>query len=254
MIILAFFAGHWYLSLFCQTFFLHRYAAHKMFTMNPFWERFFFTLTYLAQGSSFLSPRAYAILHRLHHAFSDTAKDPHSPHFSGNAFSMMWKTRVIYNDLVNNRVDTEPRFLGNIPSWDVMEWWADTKVSRYGWGVLYVLFYIAFATQWWMFLLLPIHFLMGPVHGAIVNWGGHKYGYQNFDNHDKSRNTMFFDFLTGGELFQNNHHKLPNRINFGVKWWEIDPVYPVIWTLNKAGIIKVKQARKEMKEEVLQAA
>ncbi|HET6267738.1 MAG TPA: acyl-CoA desaturase, partial [Acidobacteriota bacterium] len=33
-VILAFFIGHWFLSLFCQTFFLHRYAAHRMFTMS----------------------------------------------------------------------------------------------------------------------------------------------------------------------------------------------------------------------------
>jgi len=31
---------------------------------------------------------------------------------------------------------------------------------------------------------------MGPIHGAIVNWAGHKYGYQNFDNGDRSRNTL----------------------------------------------------------------
>jgi stearoyl-CoA desaturase (delta-9 desaturase) len=74
-----------------------------------------------------------------------------------------------------------------------------------------------------------------------VNWGGHKYGYQNFDNHDKSRNTLALDFLAFGELFQNNHHKLPMRVNFGVKWWEFDPTYVAIWSLDKVGIIKVKR-------------
>ncbi|CAN5728080.1 acyl-CoA desaturase [soil metagenome] len=251
MIILAFFVGHWYLSLFVQTFYLHRYAAHKMFTMSPFWEKFFFFVTYLGQGSSFLSPRAYAILHRMHHAFSDTAKDPHSPHFSNNAFSMMWKTKVIYNDIRYEKVTPERRFEGDYPVWGKMENFFDSRFSRLGWGVLYVLFYIQFATAWWMFLLLPIHFLMGPIHGAIVNWGGHKYGYQNFDNHDKSRNTLFFDFLTGGELFQNNHHKLPNRVNFGVKWWELDPVYPVIWTLDKLRVVRLK---KEKPKKVKMAA
>ena len=251
MIILAFFVGHWYLSLFVQTFYLHRYAAHKMFTMSPFWEKFFFFVTYLGQGSSFLSPRAYAILHRMHHAFSDTAKDPHSPHFSNNAFTMMWKTKVIYNDIRFDKVTPERRFEGDYPVWPKMEDFFDSRYSRLGWGVLYVLFYIQFATAWWMFLLLPIHFLMGPIHGAIVNWGGHKYGYQNFDNHDKSRNTLFFDFLTGGELFQNNHHKLPNRVNFGVKWWELDPVYPVIWTLDKLRVVRLK---KEKPKKVKMAA
>ena len=33
MSVLVFFLGHWYLSLFSQTFYLHRYAAHKMFTI-----------------------------------------------------------------------------------------------------------------------------------------------------------------------------------------------------------------------------
>ena len=50
-----------------------------MFTMSKGWERFFYLCTYVTQGSSFLSPRGYAILHRMHHAFSDTPKDPHSP-------------------------------------------------------------------------------------------------------------------------------------------------------------------------------
>ena len=32
--ILAFFVAHWVLCVFCQTFFLHRYGAHRMFTMS----------------------------------------------------------------------------------------------------------------------------------------------------------------------------------------------------------------------------
>jgi stearoyl-CoA desaturase (delta-9 desaturase) len=84
----------------------------------------------------------------------------------------------------------------------------------------YIWFYVTFATQWWMFLLLPIHFLMGPLHGAIVNWCGHKYGYSNHDNNDHSKNSIPLDFLMMGELFQNNHHKKPNSPNFASRWFE----------------------------------
>ncbi len=245
MIILAFFVGHWYLSLFMQTFYLHRYGAHKMFTMSAFWDKFFFGLTYLTQGSSFLSPRAYALLHRMHHAFSDTPNDPHSPHYSSNAFLMMWKTKDIYNAVLNDQYELAERFKGDTPEWNLVERIGDDWRGRLLWGTAYVGFYFAFATAWWQFLLLPIHFLMGPIHGAIVNWSGHKYGYQNFDNHDKSRNSLPFDVLTGGELFQNNHHKLPNRVNFGVKKWELDPSYPVIWTLNKLGVIRFRLPKAE---------
>lgn len=242
MAILLFFLAHWYLSLFTQSFFQHRYAAHKMFTMSTFWEKVFFVLTYVWQGSSFMSPRGYALLHRMHHAYSDTKRDPHSPHYSNNAFTMMWKTRGVYQDVLYGRSKAAERFQeGDYPEWTALEEFGNKWYSRVGWGVFYVLFYVNFATAWWQYLLLPIHFSMGAVHGAIVNWSGHKYGYQNFDNHDKSRNSLFFDFLTGGELFQNNHHKLPSRVNFGVKWWELDPTYPVIWTLDKLRVIRLKK-------------
>jgi stearoyl-CoA desaturase (Delta-9 desaturase) len=213
--------------------------------MNTFWEKFFFVFTYLMQGSSFLSPRAYAILHRMHHAYSDTEKDPHSPHYSNNAFTMMWKTKNIYNDVLRYRTDAGNRFEGDYPVWNFMEKIGDSWFSRAGWAFIYITIYVLFvpADMWYLYLLLPFHFLMGPLHGAIVNWSGHKYGYQNFDNNDRSKNSLFFDFLTGGELFQNNHHKLPNRVNFGVKWFEIDPTYPVIWTLDKLRIIRLKPAR-----------
>ena len=58
--------------MFCQSFFLHRFGAHKQFTMSRGWELFFNYLTALTQNSSYLNPRGYAILHRMHHAYSDT--------------------------------------------------------------------------------------------------------------------------------------------------------------------------------------
>lgn len=243
--VIAAFVGHWYLSLFCQTFFLHRYSAHKMFLMNKPWERFFYLLTYISQGSSYLSPRAYAILHRMHHAFSDTEKDPHSPHHTKNVFTMMWETKDIYNAVLNRKKSIETRFERNYPEWRLIEKLGDSWASRIGWIVVYTLFYVlAFIyldMHWVFFFLLPIHFLMGPIHGAIVNWSGHKYGYQNFDNQDKSKNSLIVDFLMMGELFQNNHHKRPNSINFGSKWFEFDPTYPVIKMLDRAKIIQIRK-------------
>lgn len=243
--ILVFFILHWYLSLFCQSFFLHRYAAHKMFTMSRFWERFFFFLTYVSQGSSFLSPRGYAILHRMHHAYSDTEKDPHSPHYSTNVFSMMWKTKTIYSNYVNRRVEPEKQFNRNFPEWPALERLGDTWSSRIGWVAFYIGIYVtavlALDAPLWIFLLLPMHFMMGPLHGAIVNWSGHKYGYRNFDSTDKSRNTFVWDIFLFGELFQNNHHHRPNQPNFAMKWYEIDPTYPIIKLLNAMHVIRLRR-------------
>ncbi|MFI5141392.1 MAG: acyl-CoA desaturase, partial [Bacteroidia bacterium] len=226
---------------FCQTFFLHRYGAHKMFTTSPFWEKFFYLLTFISQGSSFLNPRAYAILHRMHHAYSDTEKDPHSPHFFRDVWQMTMHTKEIYSNYANHKVEPEKAFRGNYPEWPALDKIGDMWIVRILFGALYVLFYIKFATAWWMFLLLPIHFFMGPIHGAIVNWCGHKYGYSNYDNADQSKNTLPIDIFLMGELMQNNHHKKPNSINFAQKKFEIDPSYQIIKVLTFFRIIKLRK-------------
>src|SRR6185437_1173436 len=194
--------------------------------------------------SSYLVPRAYAALHRMHHAYSDTEKDPHSPHHTQNVFTMMVKTKNIYNDVLNHRSEMEERFTKDVPVWKSIDNIGDTWISRIVWGSFYVIFYVIFVPTncWWLYLLLPIHFLMGPVHGAIVNWSGHKWGYSNFDNNDKSKNSLVVDFLLGGELFQNNHHKHAHSANFAMKWFEFDPTYPVIKVLNFLRIIRLEKA------------
>ena len=229
--IISFFIGHWLLSAFFQSFFLHRYGAHRQFTMNRVWERIFYLGTFIAQGSSYLVPRSYAVMHREHHAFSDGPKDPHSPHVYSNIWKLMWQTKNRYSGFVSRTIQPEVRFQSWFPEWNLIDKLGDNWGMRLAWGTLYTIFYIAFAPHWVFFFLLPVHYLMGPVHGAIVNWCGHKYGYRNFDCNDKSRNTLPFDFLTLGELFQNNHHRNGLRPDFSARWFEIDPTYYIIRVL-----------------------
>ena len=234
-VIVCFFLLHWWGSVLMQTFFLHRYASHGMFRLSRFWERTFHLVTYVLQGSSYLVPSAYAYLHRAHHAYSDTDKDPHTPHRFENVFTMMWETKKQYSALVQGALPEE-RFRGHVPNWPALDRLGDSNWSRLGWGVAYTLVYIAFAPHWAFFLLLPAHYMMGPIHGAIVNWAGHKYGYRNFDTRDKSRNVIPWDVVTLGELFQNNHHRHAQSAKFAQRAFEWDPAYGFIRALNALGI------------------
>ena len=189
-----FFAGHWGLSVLMQSLFQHRYAAHRMYTMGPKTERSLHLLTALVQGSSYLEPRAYAILHREHHAFADTERDPHSPAHHGNPARMM--------------LATARRYAG-------------------------------FVTRRGQYALLPLHFVMGPVHGAIVNWCGHRYGYRNFRTRDESRNSLPVDALCMGELFQNNHHARPANPDFASRRFELDPTWQVMRLLARLKLIRI---------------
>src|ERR1700729_1363558 len=130
MIILIFFIAHWFLSLFFQTFFQHRYASHRMFTTSKTWERIFYLMAYLFEGASFLNPRAYAMMHRQHHAFSDTAKDPHSPHFFPDVYHLMKATIITFGDYLNRTKDPEAEFPGHYPQWPLIDRMGSSLLSR----------------------------------------------------------------------------------------------------------------------------
>lgn len=244
MVVLIFFVLHWYLSLFCQTFFLHRYAAHGAFQMSRGWEKFFYILTFITQGSSYMSARTYALLHRLHHAYTDTEDDPHSPTYSKNAVDLMNQTRKKYADIYNRKVVVEEKFLKNLPDWQAFDRIAHPWFTRVLWIIAYVAFYFYFVSAPWQYIFLPLTILIGPVHGGIINWFAHKYGHTNFAMNNTSRNLFYIDVLMLGEAYHNNHHKFPSSINFGVKRNEIDPIYFIILLFNRLGIIRLNTAER----------
>ena len=237
--ILIIFVLHWYVSLFVQTFFLHRYASHSMFKMHPYVEKFFFLITMIAQGSSFLQPAAYALMHRKHHEHSDTERDPHSPVGFNNIFSFMFKTAKEYQKY--SKIVAENKYTDkDLPRWPLLEKIGDSYFTRILFAIGYIGIYTLFSPSLWLFLLIPIHILMGPIHGFIVNWFGHRLGYRNFKKlHDNSRNTLFIDILMMGELYQNNHHKRPNKTNFAYKWFEFDFGYIIMKLFHKLRIITI---------------
>lgn len=241
MPVLYFFIGHWYLSIFAQTFFHHRYAAHSTFSMSKFWEKFFHLFSFIAQGSSYLSPYTYGVMHRMHHAFADTKKDPHSPLNDGNPISMMLKTRKIYNAIDRGKVIIDEKFLKGVPKWKSFELFASNNYIRVLWIAFYLLVYQLFDAHWALYFLIPIHILMGPFHGVIINWYAHRFGYRNYEVADTSKNLIPVDVLMMGEGLHNNHHKFGGRANFGTKWFEFDPTYYIILLLNKLKVIKLKK-------------
>lgn len=242
VVIIVFFVVHWYLSLFSQTFFQHRYAAHKAFDMSKGWERFFFIVAYITQGSSYLSPKAYGIMHRVHHAYTDTELDPHSPAYDKNLLAMMWRTKKTYSGILDGSIKIDEKFTKNVPEWNWFDKWGNSNISRLLWIALYVWIYTAFAPSYWFFLLIPIHIAMGPIHGVIINWFAHKYGAVNFETDNTSKNLFKLDVLMFGEGYHNNHHKFPSRTNFAARKGEFDLCYPIIKVLDKMKVIRITKA------------
>ena len=243
MIIFTIIVIHWYVSLFLQTFFLHRYASHNLYQMSSIWEKTFFLLTFIFQGSSFLHPGAYAVMHRKHHAFADTIKDPHSPKSVQGIFEFNRKTFIEYRKIVN-QFHHDQIAVADIPRWPFLEKIGDFYSTRILFILLYFMIYRIFSPSILYFSLIPLHVFMGPIHGFIVNWFGHLTGYRNFNElKDDSKNTLPIDLLMMGELYQNNHHKTPTKRNFAYKWFEIDLGYLIALLLQKLSIIQLSKVK-----------
>ena len=247
MAIVLFFCVHWQLSVLFQSIFQHRYASHRQFAMTARVERIMHLLDYVVLGSCYMPPGPYAVMHRQHHAFADTERDPHAPGFHPNVAAMMAATGRHVVGLRTGTVQVEEAFWRDVPEWPLLERIGTSWPGRIAWGLTYGAIYYALhratgASLWW-FLLLPLHWVMVPLQGAIVNWLGHAVGYRNFDTADASRNTLPLDVLTMGELYQNNHHRSPKSACFGARWFELDPAYVVLWALDVLGVIQLRGPR-----------
>ena len=92
----------------------------------------------------------------------------------------MWQTKIRYEGLAKRTIEPEARFEGGYPEWPAGR--SDLQLAGRRASASEPLTPSStshFAPHWALFLLLPIHYIMGPVHGAIVNYCGHMIGYRN---------------------------------------------------------------------------
>lgn len=235
-IILVFFTVLWFMSLVTQSAFHHRYAAHKQFSMSTRVETVFFMWTWMAQGPSYLSVWAYGIMHRKHHDKADTPEDVHSPKYQ-NLFAMMWRTKKIFSAIFRKKdMETIRTYGKDVPEWRTFEKFAQSWPNRIFWGGLYLLFFYNFIVSPYLWVLLPLSWVLGPVHGAIINYGAHKFGYVLHKRNDTSKNAPFVGMC--GEQNHNSHHQFPGRIRFAELWFEFDLTHRVLQALRYFKLIQ----------------
>jgi stearoyl-CoA desaturase (delta-9 desaturase) len=195
---------------------IHRLLAHKSFTAPKWFEYLGSLISVIGNGASAI---AWVALHREHHRFSDTQKDPHSP---------------VHKGFLSIQ-------LGNYPSPNVM----------YAADMLRSGFYLFCHKYHWLFFLAtaailysidpraPIYGLLVPsvfilYLGSLVNSLNHTHiGYRNYETRDSSMNNILTGILLMGEGWHNNHHAAPADAQFGKKWWEFDLGWQVIKLVRK---------------------
>lgn len=240
MIATLFFLSGYLINMTYITVFYHRALAHGAVELKP-WLRTFVLKT--GPWLVGIDPKAWVTMHRLHHRYSDTDLDPHSPAKKG-VVSVFWSQLRSYQSILIllNRSKAHPyKDLANDlaieihPIYRRKLWW----LLPYGLHIgIAAGLAISFGTP-----VVGVGYWLGmmshPFQGWLVNAFGHNAGYRNYPTTDQSANNIPVALIAFGEGYQNNHHRFPRRANFATKPGEFDSGYLICLMFAKLRLVRL---------------
>lgn len=222
--------------------FYHRGLTHGALSLPPRVRNFVVKTGSWVTG---LDPKGWCCMHRLHHRYSDTELDPHSPVHKG-FFGLAMAQLHSYKRVLKGLIRREKAYMAIVQDYDFDVSWLNKKGLWYLPYLLHGVLALSFAlaTGWWLLALAYYVGIMShPVQGWMVNSMGHAIGYRNFSTSDNSRNNTLVAWLVAGEGYQNNHHRYPKAVKFSMKWFEIDWGYTMAVVLRRLGIVKFEKQK-----------
>jgi len=196
----------------------HRYYSHKSFEFkNKFLENLFLLFAIRAGRGSTIG---WVYVHRLHHAFSDTPKDPHDPSTVG--FKIFFPHLLKYGKTIDKKIIKD---LFNRKQLYINKYYLLIIIS-----FVLLLSIINFSSLYFFYIVPLFLTFLGLDLFVFLT---HKYGYRNFDCKDNSKNNWFISLILWGEGWHNNHHKNPRKWSTKEKWWEIDMLGSIISVIKK---------------------
>lgn len=219
----------------------HRLLTHRGFKVPKWLE---YTLSIFGTTAVQSGPLSWVTTHRIHHAFTEQDKDPHSPRHGTYWAHIGWIFRgTAQNQPRSVMVRYCPDF-ANDP--------VHIFIDKYYWLSSVVLAIVLFAigglpmVLWGVFLKAVVgwHFTW------LVNSATHLWGTRRFETRDDSRNNALIAAITWGEGWHNNHHAHPRSARHGLAWYEIDLNWIQIRLLETVGLAKDVYSYGEKKKPV----
>ncbi len=223
-----------HITIAAVTIYLHRHQAHRSLELHAWPAHFFRFWLWVGTG---MQTKAWAAIHRKHHAKCETPDDPHSPQTRGIK-EVFWRGAELYRFEAKN-AETLSKYGHGTPD----DWVERHVYSRFPWQGLGLMLIVNLALFGALGLTVwAVQMLWIPVTAAgIINGIGHYWGYRNFEAHDASTNISPWGILIGGEELHNNHHTYPTSAKLSVKPYEFDIGWMYIRILSALGLAKVKK-------------
>ncbi len=222
----------------------HRLFTHRSFKTSAPMRGLWAVLGSMALEGPVIEWVAY---HRRHHAFSDEAGDPHSPHV-GHGEGWRGALRGLFYAhvgwvLFSTEPAEEERYAPDLMKDRVVRFVDRTFVL---WAVLGLVIPFGLGVA-----------LTGTIYGGLLGllWGGavrifvlhhitfcinslcHFFGSRDFVTGDESRNLALLAPFTFGEAWHNNHHAFPTSARHGLGRGQLDPSAALISLMERVGLV-----------------
>ena len=207
----------------------HRLLTHRSFKAPKWLE---YMLTALGTMSIQDSPNKWVATHRIHHAFTETDKDPHSTRPGFWWAQIGW---IVWGTAQDHDEQTLKRY---VP--DLLKDKGQLLISRFYYLPIIISAVFLFAIGGWSMVV------WGAFARVVIGWHttwfvnslSHIYGKRPHSTDDDSTNNWFVAILTFGEGWHNNHHAFPTSARHGLKWHQFDMNWITIRIFERLGWAK----------------
>ncbi len=222
----------------------HSYYSHRAFKTRTYRSQYAIATLFSGTFQNFLD--IWAEFHAIHHAFSDSIRDPYSVVDGFGWAHMGWIPRAPY--------EVELQHLPELATNPVVQWqrrnylkiavivafFVPTAIIALGAGTYALLtegvyagllalsrgFVEGVLIAGWFTLCLQYHFTW-CVNSVAHTWGSARHG------HKTARDNPPLGLVTAGEgSAHGRHHQAPTDYRIDPRWWAFDPGKWVIWLLS----------------------
>ena len=206
----------------------HRLYAHAAYRAHPVLQ---WLILFFGAASFEQSALRWASLHRTHHRYVDTERDPYNIKrgffYAHMGWMMSKKPEMDYD----NALDLQKNAL-LMRQHRHFQLWAITA------GVIVPLILGATSGHLLGAALLAIAARLAIVHHStfFINSFAHTFGSSEYDAESTGKDNWIGALLTNGEGYHNFHHRFPSDYRNGVRWYHWDPTKWAVWLWSKLGL------------------
>lgn len=188
----------------------HRLLAHRSFKASKLWHWIGSICGTLAAVGSTIE---WCIVHRKHHKYSDSDKDPHNPKIFGFINTQMFTMLITKSE----------QTYSNKFAIDLLKSNFHKSIHKYYWLIHASYFCILLTIDPFLIIsayLVPCAILWQVMSALGTFAHSDNFGYKNYKN--SASNLWLLGYGAFGEGWHNNHHEQASNSKFGLRWWELD--------------------------------